>query len=336
MTSLERLIPWAAMHNERPAAILLYRGEELWGVALLTFRRVRGIPLGFAAGGNLAGQGSVIAQEGDQVAVLEAAAHFLLRRSLVFVVRFSTLLPGAAPPLLARTDDEIAGRWTVREVRLRLPLEGGMPAIMARLSYKMRRNVRYYRRRAETQLGWVFVPAMTVEQREHAVARLHGQAVYPVSSHRARKREAFMQTVDGGFAMGLQDATGEWISYLTGWRTPHGTHVDWQMNSREHASASVSTVLRAYLIEHEVMRGSPAIVFVGLTTPFWSRACEPAFCADLIATGNGLTRWLVRAVATWLSPEGQIAALLGGAAPVEAGVSAGPGAAGEMEELPAA
>ena len=335
MTSPQRLISWAAMHDEQPAAVLLYRTGVLWGVALLTFRRLRGIPLGLATGGNLAGQGSVIAQDGEQVAVLEAATRFLLRRFLIPVVKFSLLLPYPVASLPAPVSRATVGHWSLREVRLRLRLEGGMPAVMERLSYKMRRNVRYYRRRAETQLGWIFVPAMTPAQRQHAVAALHGEAPYPTPARKAWLRESLMQDMPGGFAMGLHDPAGKWVSYLTGWRTSGGTYVDWQLNSESHESASVSTVMRAYLLEHEAARGSPSIVFVGLTAPFWGRACETAVCADLIATGNGPVGWLVRALATWISPSGQVAALLGRTSAAEKSVAMPAASDREVEVLSA-
>ena len=335
MTSPQRQISWAAMHGEQPAAVLLYRAEVLWGVALLTFRRLRGMPFGLATGGNLAGQGSVIAQHGDQVAVLEAATRFLLRRFLAPVVKFSLLLPYPVASLATPVSSATVGRWRLREVRLRLSLAGGMPAVMARLSYKMRRNVRYYRRRAETQLGWVFVPAMTRDQRQNAVAALHGEAPYPTPARQAWLREALMQDMAGGFAVGLHDASGKWVSYLTGWRTPGGTYVDWQLNSEAHESASVSTVMRAYLLEHEAARGSPSIVFVGLTAPFWARACETAVCADLIATGNGPIGWLVRALATWISPGGQVAALLSRSGAAEPGMALLAGPDRDADALPA-
>lgn len=320
--SMQRLLSWTSTFGEVPAVLLLYDGAVLWGVALLAFRRLHGIPLGFATGGNIAGQGSVISQEGDRIAVLEEAARVLLRGLRANIVKLSTLLPSpmqqpgqvassvTTPELILATRG-LAGHWRIREVRLRISLEGGMPAVMARLSYKMRRNIRYYRRRAETDCGLVFVPEMTLAQRKQAVAALHSQGTYPMATRHASRREAGLHDMPKAFAMGLQDRWGTWVSYVAGWRAPDGSYVDWQLNADQQEAASISTVMRAYLLEHEASRGSPAIVFAGMTAPFWGRACEPALCGDLIATRAGPASKVLRALAVWVSPHGQVAALLG-------------------------
>ena len=109
--------------------------------------------------------------------------------------------------------------------------------------------------------------------------------------------------------MGLQDGAGQWLSYVAGWREPGGTCIDWQLNHDAYPDASLSTVMRGLLLEHEAMRGSQAIVFVGLTSEFWSRVCEPAVCGDLLGTRTGAVGAVTRRLTTWVSPQGQVAAM---------------------------
>ncbi len=309
MTSLHRFLSWAAMWGELPVALLMRRADGLHGVALLSLRRKYGIPVGLARAGNLGGQGGVIAAAADRTAVMEAASRVLLRKPFAHTVVLSTLWANQTVPGPVLPVPGVRGQWHFREVRLRLDLSGGLEATMERLGYKMRRNLRYYRRKAESGLGCRFLPALTPEQRQQAVDALQGKGTYPVASERARRLEAALLATPGHFAMGLQDSEGAWLSYLAGWRGAGGTYVDWQLNRDQLESASISTVLRSYLLEHEIARQSPAIIFVGGTSPFWSRVCQPQICGDLLATRQGLAGRLARKIACHVSPSGQVARL---------------------------
>lgn len=293
------------------------------GASLLTFRRKRSVPTGLVNAGNLGGQGSVIAATTDRLAVTETASRVLLNRFLAHTVVLSTSWPG---PMIPDADLPVAGvqgHWHFREVRLRLDLSGGMEATMTRLGYKMRRNLRYYRRRAENDLGCSFLPELTPELRRQAVGALFDKGPYPTPPRRAWGLDLALQAAPGGFAMALQDRTGAWLSYVAGWREGDNTYVDWQINLPDHESASISTVMRAYLLEHEAARGMTAITFVGGTTPLWSRVCEPSICGDLFAIRKGVVGALARQVILRMSPTGQVANLharTGPSRPVEVNV----------------
>ena len=309
MTSLHRFLSWAALWDELPMALLMRRSNTLYGAALLSLRRKYGIPVGLVRAGNLGGQGGVIAAAADRAAVMEAASRILLRKPLAHTVMLSTLWANQTVPGPVLPVPGVRGQWHFREVRLRLDLSGGLEATMERLGYKMRRNLRYYRRKAEGELGCHFLPALTPGQRQQAVDALRGEGTYPVESERAQQLEAALLATPGHFAMGLQDSNGAWLSYVAGWRGVGGTYIDWQLNRDQFESASISTVMRSYLLEHEIAHRSPAIVFVGGTSPFWSRVCEPEVCGDLLATRQGLAGRLARKMACRISPTGQLARL---------------------------
>ncbi len=308
MASPARSVRWSEIWNELPVALLMRRQQQLYGVVWLFYRRKYGLPIGLAKAGNLCGQGSVVADIVDRVSVLETASRVLLRHRLAHTVVVSTLWTGHAagfePPVA-----HIRGQWLLRDVRFRLDLDGGHEATLQRLSHKMRRNLRYYRRRAEAEFGCEFVPELTHEQRNEAVAALFDQAPFQIGARRAWQMEAALRVTPGGLAMGLRDRHGTWLSYIAGWRSADGLHVDWQLNLVCHKQASISTVMRAYMLEYEAARSTPAILFVGLTSDFWSRACEPDVCADLLATRPGFTGNLARWLARWISSEGQVARL---------------------------
>ncbi len=309
LTSPARVLASSVVWNELPVAVLMRRHGRLHGVAWLIYRRKYGVLVGLAKGGNLCGQGSVVAAAHERVAVLEATARVLLRNPLAHTVVVSTLW-GERPA----TDDVVSivgikGQWHFRDVRFRLRLDGGLEATLERLGYKMRRNLRYYRRRAEAEFGCEFVPEMTREQRREAVAELLDKTAFPLGARRAWQIEANLQATPGACAVGLRHRDGGWLSYVAGWRSDEGIHVDWQLNRACHKQASLSTVMRAYLLQHEAARGTPAIVFVGLTSDFWSRACEADICGDLLATRSGRTGDLVRWLTRSFSSKGQVARL---------------------------
>jgi hypothetical protein len=327
MTSLDRFLPWAVMGHEIPVALLLRStNRDLYAVVLVVLNRRRGFYVGLAKSGNLAGQGCVIAAPDAQMAAMETAARVLLTRPLAHTVVMSMLVPtetinkgvaGDAPGATEtwavpdRPASGLKGHWQFRVARMRLDLAGGLEATMQRFGYKMRRNLRYYRRRAESELGCALVPEMSAADRIAAIEALLDKGTYKTGAKRARLLEAALTRTPGHFAMGLRDGEGKWLSFVTGWRACDGTHVEWQLNYDKLESASISTVMRGYLIEHEAERGSPAIIFVGLTSPYWSRVCEPVVCADLLATRNGLLGQAARFWACRVVPMGRVAKLYG-------------------------
>jgi len=318
MTSLHRFLPWTSMVGELPIALLMYRSGVLHGAALLSFRQRYGIPIGLVKAGDLGGQGGVIAAPADQGPVLETAARVLLNNSLAHTVILSTQWPGRVVAGANLSVAGVQGQWHFREVRLRLDLSGGLDATMGRFSQRMRRNLRYYRRRAESELGCRFRSEMAPDYRQQAVAALFDKGKYATTARRARRLEAVLEATPGHFAMGLQAANGDWLSYVTGWRGADGTYVEWQRNCDQYQNASISTVMRSYLLEHELGRKSPAIIFVGETAAFWSRVCEPSVCGDLFATRKGIVGHLARELICRFSPTGQVARLHAQAASITA------------------
>jgi len=289
--------------NARPAAAVLFYGRQQFG-----------IPTGVIKGGNRSGDGLVIAAADQRVAALQAAIAAVLALPWVHTVLVSmqgTALPermASLPPLFDCV-------WHPREVGTHLSLEGGFEGFLSRLRPRSRRNYRYFRRRAENELGLTFVPNLQPEDAIRAVEELHGVAMYPVPRARARKLEAAIRGTRGYFAMGVRDAAGHWLSYLSGWRQAEGTFVEWQLNRHDLQAASLSTVMRTYLLEHEAANGVTQVVFVGGTSAALGRYCMPDRCFDLLATRHGVRGRMARGFMTRLHPRGQAALLMRGAAP---------------------
>jgi hypothetical protein len=71
--------------------------------------------------------------------------------------------------------------------------------------------------------------------------------------------------LEGGFCVGVRSASGEWISLMAGRRHHEVTEIDWQINRGGLAKYSIGTVIRAYLIEHEIAVGMKRLFFEGGT-----------------------------------------------------------------------
>jgi hypothetical protein len=75
---------------------------------------------------------------------------------------------------------------------------------------------------------------------------------------------------------------GAWLSILSGWRRDRVTHVDLQMNDSRFKKESLSAVMRAFMLEHEIACKQQLIDFVGGTSLLLRRYCRPIEpCTDI-------------------------------------------------------
>ncbi len=258
LTSLDWFLSHSARSRNLPLVVLVGTAGQAEGAVLLHGRRVLGIPTGLFKAGYLCGRGSTIGVEALRSRLVERAARHLLRQPFAHTVMVTLLQsletgqPGDGP------SGGDTGPWRMRETRHTLSLTGGWDAVRARFSAKMRRNLGYYRRRAERDLNCQFLPRLSSEQSQDAVAVLHGLGSYPHQRRHAMRHEAALRQLPGGFAMGLKDGRGQWLGFLAGWRSSQGSFIEWQLNTAELPTSSISIALRNYWLEHEIAIGMPS------------------------------------------------------------------------------
>ena len=309
MTSLEYYLPWTKIWRAWPILVMVYRQNCLFGVVLLHLRTKSGIPVGIARAGNGSGQGSVVGNPTDWCEIIEIVSKTILKLPAVHTVFISAHWSHQAIQLENRPAQNLQGQWQFRSTRNRLKLTAGYDATMAQLGYKMRRNLRYYRKRAQAELCCHFISDLNDQQRNEAVLSLYSKGIYVHDRCRALSVEAVLRSVAGHFAMGLQKANGDWVSYVAGWRIAGLTFVEWQLNDSQYDKLSISTVMRGFLLEHEAESNIDEINFVGGTSEIWSRVCEPSLCGELLATRKGLVGALTQRVTMLLRPHGELAQL---------------------------
>ena len=310
LTSPDWFLAHAWRSDDVAVAVVLRRDDQPFGAMLLRGRKAFGVPSGLLKAGLSCGRGAVIGAPGQHAAIAEMATQRLLAKGLAHTVMVTMLLEDGESWELAGIRRGAEGSWVVGTARSRLSLAGGFDAVLSQLSYKARRNVRYYRRRAEMDLGCVFISQLSPEQSRQAIGTLHGCGRHAMTAARALNYAATVEGQEGGFAMGLQDGQGRWLSYLSGWRRPDATYFEWQLNSDDTDAVSISPVMRSCFIEHEAARGTPSVVFVGGTSPNWSRAFVPQRCGEMIALRQDPVSVLVRRVGQRLRPDGRFTALL--------------------------
>lgn len=294
-----------------PIVVLVDQGTNPVAAVLLYQRRYCGIPTGVIKGGNGSGDGVVVAPLPLRMAALQAVLAKVLSLPLTHTVLVAARGVDAQPASV-RPQLELDAQWRARDVETNLSLAGGFAGFLSRLRPRSRRNYRYFRRRAESELGVVFVPSLTNAEARQAVKELHGVSMFPVPRARAMRFQTAIQGTPGSFAMGVRDGSGRWLSYIAGWRHTDATFVEWQLNHHELASASLSTVMRTYFLEHEALAGVAEIVFVGGTSAALARYCKPDCCFDIVAMRPGLRGLVVRQLVTRLRPQSQLALQLRG------------------------
>ena len=75
------------------------------------------------------------------------------------------------------------------------------------------------------------------------------------------------------------------------------TYVDWQMNVKPFPALSIGTAMRAYLIEHEVARGTQVLTFEDGTAHSMNRAFVRELVCDLLLARPSLSPNVLRYLA---------------------------------------
>ena len=290
---------------EKTPYLLLVGGERsLVGALLLYEYRFAGLGTRVFATDDILGTRTIIAPEQDRIAVAQAAIQQLMRLDAVAV-----LVSIDTPIAPAASQAHSAGGYTTA-ARLRmapryLALQPTFDATLALMGPHTRRNLRLYRRRAEIELGAEFVPQVSIDAYEYF--ELNRASTSPAPGDLACWRyELFKRagTDDRILLCGLRGRDGQWLSLIGGRRNGTTTEIDRQLNRAGLPRYSLSTATRAFLLEHEIARGTKRLVFEGGTPHPMRFAFTRGQTVDLLAIRNRSTRaWLLRRFADRLFPE---------------------------------
>ena len=297
--------------NTLPVVVLLHRDRIPFGALLLHGTKFGGVPIGTFRAGYLCGRGGVVGKTDAYPTIIEYGTEAFIKSKFAHTVIVTSLLQNKKFSESLSTSDRasFSKNWQFHEMRSRLPLTGGMDGLLSRFSQKMRKNFRYYKKRAETDVGCVFKHSLSSSQAVAAVERLQALSARSDKLETALQRQRAIEAQPGSFSMGLIDKSGAWLSYISGWRQDKSTIVEWQLNQEDVHNASISMAMRHFFLEHEISNGMEEVIFLAGTTPIWSRVCEPQTCSEYLAMPDGFIGKIIRGTYKLLHPKGKVSQL---------------------------
>jgi hypothetical protein len=272
-TDIDHLLSLNDRMSRRPVSVLFYNDDSTLAAAVLFFERcLYRLPTGVLRAGDHAGDGAVIAPPGLRSATLMNAIDILLK-DWRFHSIFGAVSHTEGESRSSLQNPDMSDWVTAREVRRRLRLANEYDETIDSVGRNMRRGIRNKR----TDIDWI--SEMSPDEALDAMLYLkehcsHGRTRWEIF----RRYDFLRKHPKDGFALGIRDKSGQWMSFITGWRSGGVTYVPWAMHDQRLAYHSLSTVIYSYLIEHEVALGQRFIEWVGGVTERWSQVCESEEC----------------------------------------------------------
>ncbi len=270
-----------ALANRRCAAVLIRRERELEACVLFFEHTRLGIGLGLFRGGDYIGESLVAGPAAHRVHYVHLAAQALLKErrihgvSLSFKASPESCIEVMGPPSNFR-------RFSATLVQHKLPLESTYQGMLARLGSRTRRSLAGKRQQLEKNAKVQFTPALDPDQSLQGMLALKARSTPQRISKFFHARYRLLRVNTDFFSMGLRLPDGAWLSLLAGWRRQGVTYVDMQMNNMLYKKESISAVMRAFMLEHEIGRRQELINFVGGSSLLLRRYCEPMeLCTDI-------------------------------------------------------
>jgi GNAT acetyltransferase-like protein len=287
--------------GNQPVVLLVRSSERTEGAVYLYEKTFCTIPTGYLRGfDHLSGESSVIAEKNSRLLILECAIRGLFSQRNV-VAAWATVRVDSARLSGGQLEDVDSVRVDFSSMprKYRLKLGDTFAATLGSIGPRTRRNLRYYRKRAEQEIKTTFEPQLTIAQSDQALHELSKRSFRPFAKSMSewRRMDSLLRRRPGYFAVGLR-SNGEWISYLAGIRMGKLTYVILQINHNGFARYSLSTVLRSYVLEHESGLGQKELNFVNGVCALFQHCCEPDVCVTFVAR-RGLA---ARVIFDWIAP----------------------------------
>jgi hypothetical protein len=280
--------------------------EDLMGAVLIYEYKMMGFYSRVFNTSDFNGSRAVIAPAADRTRVAVMVCRYLMERGAQIALLTCAGDGGENYPewFVGAIDGERKRWWTTqtREVGATIVLKKTFDETLAAMGKHTRRNLRYYRRKAEEELMCSFESDVKSLLSMAEFAELNRTSTHPVNNAVLERRYSTMKALAGLFCVGVKTPDGQWISLLGG-RRHHGvSEIDWQMNRGGLEKYSVGTVIRAYLIEHEIEIGTGKLFFEGGTPHSMRLAFISEKAVDIVVTRRSLFAFALRRLARWRGP----------------------------------
>ena len=290
-------------------SVATLRAEDLIGAVLLYEYRTFGQSTSTFATDDTTGYRNLIALPGFRAEVAgEAIRHLMRRGAHVVLVSFQEENESAGPeissidPLLVQPGVSSQLFTTRRRPVLGyLQLMPTFEESLASLGSRTRNHLRYYRRRAEKEIGCTLESPASISRGDFLA--LNRGCSYAVTDEVAGWRYDSLRHLDKPVFLGMRDRDGQWLSLTGGRRSGDRTDIFWQMNREDLPSFSLSTVMRSYLIEHEVALGSRRLYFEGGTIHSMRHSFVPEQVTDVVTRRRSTRAYLVGKLSRHIMPQ---------------------------------
>ena len=260
--------------SSRPSVVACHEAGKLVGVMYVKERRLYGIPTGWCFGGDETGRGLVTAKPEQESEVITRSCQFLLDHGMhALRLRWRCIDRAALAPGIVGSGLQVVSRTEEQPEGDLLELPDGYETFLSGIGPHTRRNLRYYRRKAEAE-GIRFIRRIDVEEYERAVKAMREVTDFPHDPIRQERDRRFFRVLGEPLLMGLKGNGGKFVSILAAVRFEKCLHVLSQLNDQSLRRMSISVVLRSYLIEEAIKLGFTSIHFVNGSSPMLGRYCQ--------------------------------------------------------------
>lgn len=254
----------------RSCSVACWRSGRLIGVLFATEHFIMGLGTGYAVGGDFSGRGLLLCAPADEHQVLSSCVARIVAEGVHSL--HLRLLPRDCARLvvpgmkLKFLDAVIPGDL--------LPLQPSFEEFLGSLGRHTRRNIRACTRKTEA-LGIEFVPSLTQEAYQSAIARLNAETDFPADPLRLARDERLLALHGGGQRFGLLAADRTLIAVLCGFSRDRRFHLLTQLNDTGFERLSLSLVLRGAAVRHLIETGHTELQFMGGSSLSFGRFCQP-------------------------------------------------------------
>ena len=292
----------------KPRVVVVARGKSVAGVVYAKERLIVGWPSGIVLvdGRWEAVVGNVV----DRERLFTVAIESLFTSGVARAVRLAIPPAGFEARAVAAAHTMLSLELTYSEIPTHqlhacLPLLDDYDDLVQSFGPKTRRNFRYYRRRFE-EAGHRYVPNVSPLMFHQAAEDLRPKCRIRSTRDEVGRAVNVLASAEHPWIVGLKHRNGSWLSLAGGWYSGRRAVMFFQLNNdRDYEAASLSIVLRGYLIETLIRGGTRELAFwSGTSAPLSHYAtCVPAMAAHLDKRSLAwrTTRALVGKAEPWIS-----------------------------------
>jgi hypothetical protein len=273
-TDPEYFIAANTLANRKCAAVLIRRDRELEACVLFYEHTRFGVGLGLLRGGDYIGESLVAGPDSLRVHYVHLATQELLKRWRIHGVSL-TMKASLEACMQVMGPANHFRRFRGTTVQHKLHLESTYEGMLASMGPRTRRSLAGKRQQLEKSTNVKFIPVLEPDQALEVMLGLEAKAMPQRINQFFHARHRLLRANQEFFSMGLQLPDGSWLSILSGWRFHGVTYVDLQMNDMHYKKESISAVMRAFMLEHEIGRRQHIINFVAGSSLLLRRYCEP-------------------------------------------------------------